>query len=98
MKYDHIENEFHRLADQLSWPAEATLKDFRHLFSTAMMNAGMPEYYRKYLMGHAVSKSAISTYTHLDQLREHYLKASQRQFLPLIEVFTRRSKELVSAA
>ena len=98
MKYDHIENEFRRLADQLSWPAEATLKDFRHLFSTAMMNAGMPEYYRKYLMGHAVSKSAISTYTHLDQLREHYLKASQRQFLPLIEVFTRRSKELVSAA
>ncbi|WP_197996801.1 tyrosine-type recombinase/integrase [Gimesia chilikensis] len=98
LKYDHIENEFHRLADQLSWPAEATLKDFRHLFSTAMMNAGMPEYYRKYLMGHAVSKSAISTYTHLDQLREHYLEAAQRQFLPLIEVFTRRSNELVSAA
>ena len=97
IKYDHIENEFHRLAGQLFWPAKATLKDFRHLFSTAMMNAGMPEYYRKYLMGHAVSKAAITNYTHLDQLRERYLEASQRQFQPIIAAVIKRKAELKSA-
>lgn len=93
LKYDHIEHEFHRLAAQLSWPAQATLKDFRHLFSTAMMNAGMPEYYRKYLMGHAFSKAAISNYTHLDKLREHFQAAIAREFQPLVEIVMNRLAE-----
>jgi len=90
LNYDHIEREFHRLANQLSWPAQATLKDFRHLFSTAMMNAGMPEYYRKYLMGHAVSKAAISNYTHLDKLQEHFQAAIAREFQPVVEIVVKR--------
>ncbi len=94
LKYDHIEHEFHRLAQQLSWPASATLKDFRHLFSTSMMNAGMPEYYRKYLMGHAVSKAAISNYTHLDQLRERYEEAVEKQYQPIVKAVTQRIAEL----
>ena len=94
LKYDHIEHEFHRLAGQLSWPAKATLKDFRHLFSTAMMNAGMPEYYRKYLMGHAVSKAAITNYTHLDQLRDRYEEAVERQYQPIVKAVAKRIAEL----
>ena len=47
LSYDHIENEFAILAQQLQWPAQATLKDLRHLFATTMNNASMPEAYRR---------------------------------------------------
>ncbi|QDT87388.1 tyrosine-type recombinase/integrase [Gimesia chilikensis] len=93
LKYDQIQNEFHQLAAKLSWPAKATLKDFRHLFSTALMNAGVPEYYRKYLMGHAVGRGAITNYTHLDQLREQYQAAVDREFQPVLEVVSKRVSE-----
>ncbi len=59
-----------------------------------MMNAGMPEYYRKYLMGNAFSKAAISNYTHLDQLRERYEEAIERQYQPIVEAITNRAIEL----
>jgi hypothetical protein len=55
-----------------------------------MMNAGMPEYYRKYLMGHAFSKAAISNYTHLDKLREHFQAAIAREFQPLVDIVVKR--------
>lgn len=51
LKYDHVEQEFGRLARALDWPATATLKDFRHLFCTTLGNTPMPEGYRRYLMG-----------------------------------------------
>ena len=53
IRYDHVEAEFAGLSRRLGWPASATLKDFRHLFATGMENAGVPEHYRRYLMGHA---------------------------------------------
>jgi len=94
LNYDQLEREFHLIAKQLNWPATATLKDFRHLFSTSMQNAGMPEYYRKYLMGHSVGKAAIIHYTHLNQLRQRYEEAASHQLASLIEVVQRRSADL----
>ena len=85
LSYDHVENEFHRLAKQLGWPQTATMKDFRHLFATNLENAGVPESYRRFLMGHSPGRAAIVTYTHLNKLREHYLRAVDSEFSTLIE-------------
>ena len=86
LTYDHIESEFHRVARRLQWPSAATLKDFRHLFCTAMANAGMPEHERRYLMGHAPGKAAIMRYTHLDKLAKHYREAVTKELAPLLQV------------
>ncbi|MBI3860968.1 MAG: hypothetical protein HY290_03650 [Planctomycetia bacterium] len=94
LKYDNIEHEFQRLARHLNWPAVATLKDFRHLFSTLMQNAGMPEFYRRYLMGHSPSRAAISAYSHLNDLQAHYRRAVDHVFQPLVEAVSRRTDEL----
>lgn len=85
LRYDHIQGEFAALARRLSWPAEATLKDLRHLFATTMNNASMPEGYRRYLMGQAPAKAAISAYTHLNELGRHYTDAVRREWQPLID-------------
>jgi integrase len=94
LKYDHLEGEFHRVIRQLNWPAEATLKDFRHLFSTLLQNAGMPEYYRRYLMGHSPGRAAIGAYTHLNDLQAHYQGAVDRGFQPLVEAAVQRADQL----
>jgi integrase len=88
--YDQIEGEFRSIAGKLRWPASATLKDFRHLFATSLANAGMPEPYRQYLMGHATSSAVIGTYTHLNKLREHYEQAVEKEWPGLVEVLVRR--------
>jgi integrase len=80
LDYDRIQREYRCLARQLKWPQAATLKDFRHLFSTAMANGGMPEHERRFLLGHAPSKDAIARYTHLNKIAQHYLEAVQREF------------------
>jgi integrase len=90
MSYDDIEFEFRRVARKLNWPAKATLKDLRHLFATAMADAGMPEHYRRYLMGHAPGKDAIYHYTHLDQLREQFEAAVMKEFAPVTAVLEQR--------
>lgn len=90
ISYDDIHAEFQRLARRLEWPRQATLKDFRHLFATSMANAGMPEPYRRYLMGHAPGREAIVRYTHLDKLREHYERALHSEFAPVLEVLKAR--------
>src|SRR5260370_463035 len=59
LTYDQVQCEFHKIAKKLAWPRSATLKDFRHLFSTCLENAGMPEHYRKYFMGHSPGKAPI---------------------------------------
>lgn len=92
--YDHVEGEFHRLARRLGWPAKATLKDFRHLFSTLLQNGGMAEFYRRYLMGHSPGRAAIGAYTHLNDLRTQYQTAVDRTFQPLVDAVTRRAGEL----
>ena len=94
--YDHIEDEFRQLATRLEWPPAATLKDFRHLFSTGLQNSGMPEYYRRYLMGHAFGKAPIVAYTHLteDKIREHYQRALTTELGPIVSAIERRTAEL----
>jgi hypothetical protein len=96
LTYDHIEGEFTALARRLRRPAQATLKDLRHLFATAMNNASLPEAYRRYLMGQAPGKAAVTAYTHLNELGRHYAEAVHREWQPLVEVTLRRLSELSS--
>ncbi len=90
IQYDHIEHEFQGLSAQLKWPDSATLKDFRHLFSTLMQNAGLPEYYRRYLMGHSPGRAAIVSYTHLNELRDHYESAAEKKLAPIVAAIQSR--------
>jgi integrase len=91
--YDRLEGEFKRVAASLRWPAAATPKDFRHLFATSLGNAGMPDHYRKYLMGHAPgSQGAISAYTHLDRLTEQYGRLLEGDWGQLADVLRRRAE------
>ena len=78
----------------MGWPAAATPKDFRHLFCTALENAGMPESYRRYLMGHAPGRSALVAYTHLTKLRDAYEDAVRREMMPLVEALRGRARTL----
>ena len=70
IKYDHIATEFAKVARVLKWPQAATVKDFRHLAATCLENAGMPEHYRKFLLGQSPGRAAIVTYTHLNEIRQ----------------------------
>ena len=94
VRYDHVEAEFAALAARLEWPETATLKDFRHLFATFIENAGVPEHYRRYLMGHAPGRAAIASYTHLNRLRELFEAALQREWPGLLDVVARRARDL----
>jgi hypothetical protein len=94
IRYDHVEQEFHSLTRDLKWPPQATLKDFRHLFATTMASAALPEAYRRYLMGHAPERAAITAYTHLAELRRHYTEAVRREWTPLIETIQERLDSL----
>ncbi len=84
--YDTLEREFRAMAKRLGWPRTATLKGFRHLFATALENAGMPEFYRRYLMAHSTGRSAITTYTHLNQLRQQYERAVTAELSEVLAV------------
>ena len=92
MNYDNVEHEFRQIAKRLNWPREATLKDFRHLFNTSMQNAGMPEFYRRYLLGQSFGRSALVNYTHLNDLRQQYERAVERVYQPLVDVISPRSR------
>ncbi len=98
LDYDHVRGEFAKAANGLGWPAAATLKDLRHLFATTLNNAGVPEAYVRYLMGHAPGKAALVAYTHLDQLRRHYSAALEREWEPLLDAINRRVIALRSGA
>lgn len=90
--YDAVQGEFQSLARRLGWPACATLKDLRHLFATCLENAGVPEFYRRYLMGHSLGRAPIVTYTHLseDKLFEHYQRALTTELAPLVQALENR--------
>ena len=94
ISYDHIDHEFRRLARQLNWPSSSTMKDFRHLFATSLMNAGMPEIYRRYLMGQSLGKASIITYSHLNDLRRHYEQAVQSELQPVVDAVVKRMEAL----
>jgi len=70
------------------------LKDLRHLFLTTLSNAGLSEPYRQYLAGQAMSNAPVMSYTHLDQVREQYIKAIDAQWPALITALERRIVEL----
>jgi len=92
--YDHIVTEFGKLARALKWPQSATLKDFRHLSATCLENSGMPEHYRKFLLGQSPGRAAIVTYTHLNQIRERFDEAVALNLRPLVEAIEHRACEL----
>ena len=94
LDYDHMQGEFAKLTKKLGWHVSATLKDLRHLFATMINNAGMPEGYRRYLMGHSPGKAAILAYTHLDQLRRHYSAAVRQEWAALITAVNERVDNL----
>ena len=90
LNYDCIEHEFKVVSRRLAWPRQATLKDFRHLFSTSLENAGIGEFYRKYFMGQSPGRAPIATYTHLNRLEVQYHKALAQDLAPLIAVISKR--------
>ncbi len=90
LNYDAIETEFKTVARRLNWPKTATLKDLRHLFCTAMSNSGMPEGYRRFLMGHAPGREAIVAYTHLNKLTEFYTRAIETELAEPLNVLRNR--------
>lgn len=94
LNYDQIEYEFQAIANRLKWPGAATLKDFRHLFSTCLENAGVPEFYRRYFMGQSPGRATIATYTHLNELQQQFAKAVQNGFASLVTAITDRAAEL----
>jgi len=94
ISYDHIMTEFNKVARALDWPRAATLKDFRHLSATCLENAGMPEHYRKFLMGQSPGRAAIVTYTHLNEIRQRFDEAIEKSFGPIVEAIARRTSEL----
>jgi hypothetical protein len=94
LNYDHVEGEFRRLARRLGWPAAATVKDLRHLFATTLNDAGMPEAYRRYLMGQAPGRAAVVSYTHLHELPRLYAEAVHKEWSPLVAAINRRAAEL----
>lgn len=96
--YDRVEQEFQQIARTLNWPRQATLKGFRHLFATALENSGCPESYRRYFLGHSPGKSAIVTYTHLDQLERHFGRLLDGEFAPIMAVLELSARDEPSAS
>jgi hypothetical protein len=96
LNYDLIEREFHAVADRLQWPPQATLKDFRHLFSTSLENCGVGEFYRRYFMGHSLGRTPIATYTHLNQLQAQFQKAIEGDLQPLVDIISDRCSHAAS--
>ncbi|MEZ6190434.1 MAG: hypothetical protein R3C45_03990 [Phycisphaerales bacterium] len=90
VSYKQVYTEFGRLRKKVGWPDTVTLKDLRHLFATFTHDAGMPERYRRFLMGHAPGGEAIVDYTHLAKVREHYDLAVQREFAGVLEALQQR--------
>ena len=80
--YDHLATEFGKVSRRLGWPKAATIKDFRHLAATCLENAGMPEHYRKFLLGQSPGRAAIVTYTHLNAIREKFERRRRRRVPP----------------
>jgi hypothetical protein len=94
INYDHIVAEFNKVARGLGWPPTATGKDFRHLTATCLENAGMPEHYRKFLLGQSPGRAAIVTYTHLNEIRQRFNDAVEKTLGPLVEAIEQRSRDL----
>jgi hypothetical protein len=97
LSYDQIKREFDKLAKQLGWPAAATLKDLRHLFSTSLENAAVPIYFRKYLMGQCFGNAPIVAYTHVteEKLESHFRRAIELELTPITDAIEFRTRQLM---
>jgi site-specific recombinase XerD len=91
IQYDDVEGEFKKLAKQLRWPAAATPKDMRHLFASTMTDAGVPDSYLRYLMGHAPERAALSAYVHLHELERHFTGGLRGDWAPLVDAINARA-------
>jgi len=96
LRYQHIKLQFTKLATQLGWPPAATIKDLRHLFSTSLENAGVPEFHRRYLMGQSFGKAPIVAYTHIlkESLKEHFKRALNTSLSGIVQAIVRRFDDL----
>ncbi|HJN08216.1 MAG TPA: hypothetical protein QF564_05960 [Pirellulaceae bacterium] len=96
LKYDHVEAEFKKLSSRLEWPAEATLKDLRHLFCTCLEDAAVPEFYRRYMMGQSFGKTPIVAYTHITEspVKTYYQVALESKFAPIVDAIEHRWQAL----
>lgn len=94
LQYDEIEQRFQVVARCLKFPRAATLKDFRHLCNTNLQNAGVPEVYRRFLLGHSLGRSALVNYSHLTQLRHWYEKGVELQMQPIVEAVRDRAGQI----
>lgn len=96
LSYDDIKAEFNKTTSRLDWPNKATLKDLRHLFSTCLEDAGVPKYYRRYLMGQSFGKAPIVTYTHVTEshVKAHYEVALESTLAPIREAIECRWQAL----
>jgi integrase len=92
--YDHIVGEFSRIIRRLGWPTSATIKDFRHLVATCLENGGMPEHYRRFILGQSPGRAAIVTYTHLNEVRQKFTAAVQQTLGPIVDAIDRRAQDL----
>ncbi len=90
LTYDDIERAGGRVRRRLGWPAAATLKDFRHLFATTLAEAGVPDGYRRYWMGHAPGREALVAYTHLAGMREQFDRVVAQRWGPVVAALTAR--------
>jgi len=98
LQYQHVKLEFDKLAKELKWPKSATLKDLRHLFSTALESAGVPEFHRRYLMGQSFGNAPIVAYTHIlkESLSEHFQRALDTTLGDISEAIAHKIKDLAA--
>ncbi len=84
--YDELARRFTRWVNQMNWPVHVTLKDLRHLFLTALNDAGVPDSYRGYLAGHQPEGKPLDHYTHLPKIESWYTKAIEQELQPVLDV------------
>ena len=92
--YDRTVSEFAKLVRGLGWPTSATLKDFRHLVATSLENGGLPEVYRKYVLGQSPGRAAVLVYTHLNQIADQFNDAIHKTLTPLVNAIDQRADYL----
>ena len=100
LSYDHIKREFGKLADKLGWSNRGSVKSLRHLFCTCLENAGVPEFFKKYMMGHSFGRAAIVNYTHIteEQVKRHYQRMIDQELSDVMDAIELRLHQLQNRA
>lgn len=101
---DDLRREFRRLTAKAEIPQTVTPKALRHHFASALEQAGVPYYTRKYLLGHRVDQDngrasdITAIYTHLepDFIRQTYQGVLTGPMAGVAEAFVQRLQETSS--